>query len=179
MGYGTWRKQLTITYPRLLFYFKKYSPFKPANVERARLCTLIGRRTPGNKSAFVNEVLCLAPTLRVAIRLSLSVFRFNCKHERMCKGLRPWVVHVQWGCIADEHSTCLNGVGSLNVIHDALSGQWRSVRVCLGFIIINMFLSLEIEVRRMLAHMSALIQVIKLMNRTISTYLNRPLSTKA
>lgn len=106
-----------------VLFLKKYSLFKRANTELARLCTLIGRRPPGNKSALVNEVFCPAPTFQVAIRLSRFVFSFNCKHERMCKGLRPWVVHVQWGCNGDVHSTCLNGVGSLNVIYDASSGQ--------------------------------------------------------
>lgn len=61
----------------------------------------------GNKSARANEARDPSRTCCFQMLFFRSVFRFNCKHERMWG--RTLSVHVRW----EAHSTYLNGEGIL------------------------------------------------------------------
>lgn len=75
-----------------VLFLKKYSLFKAANENGRGTVRWLADDLPWVqveiKSAWVNEACRPFLSWGGRVFLFCSVFRFNCKHERMCKGLR-------------------------------------------------------------------------------------------
>lgn len=111
------------------FVLWKNSLFKPANGNGRGTVRWLADDLPWVqveiKSALVNEACHLFSSWVNRVCLFLAVFSFNCKPERMCKGLGDLECRT---CTREAHSTCLWGTWGEGVvftssmeIHD---GRW-------------------------------------------------------